>query len=114
MDTQSPATPVRLSIRGLGEICSLKNSKMIARGRLMTNPVKQVKIEAYIQSLRSQLFSELRTRGIAISTVCVQPYSTALPVPLDDSRKWISELHVSCVEVDKGEEGCDILIERIG
>lgn len=113
LDTPSPAQPIKLSIKGLGEICSFKNSKLLARGRLITDPKKQEKMDRYIQSIKSQLYSELRTRGIAISTGCSPQSLIASFMPLDDSRQWIPEIHVSCVDVEKGEEGCDILIEKI-
>jgi hypothetical protein len=38
---------LKLSIHGQGHITSFKNSKMICRGRLMTNPKKQKQMEAY-------------------------------------------------------------------
>lgn len=34
-------------------------------------------------------------------------------MPEDDSRQFIPSIHIECVEVPKGEEGADIVIERI-
>jgi len=46
-----------------GNIVSFKNSKMIARGRLITDPEKQKRMESYTQAIVSQLSSEFQTIG---------------------------------------------------
>ena len=109
----SKSPPIRLSIRGLGSAPSFKNSKMIARGRLITDPKKQKWMERCTLSFEHQLRSEFRTRGIEITTGPSALSLIALLLPLDDSRKWIPEHSVNTQQVSKGEEGADILIEAL-
>jgi hypothetical protein len=105
-------SPVVLTIRGLGHVPSFKNSKMVARGRLITDPKKQRWMEAATLSMLSQLRSESVTRGTAILTGERALYSTASFTPLDDCSKWIVKLCVSTQCVSKGEEGAEIIITR--
>lgn len=105
--------PIRLSIRGLLHCPSYKNSKMLARGRLITDPKKQKWMDRCVLSFEFQLRSEFQTRGIEITTGPSALSLIASLLPLDDSRKWIPEHSASTLPVCKGEEGADILIERI-
>lgn len=113
----SNRTPIFIALRGLEEVPSFKNSKQIVRikGRpmLITKPERQKWMERATLAIESQLRSELRTRGIEITT---GPSALSLIVsllPPDDSHQWISEHSVKSLEVSKGEAGADILIERI-
>jgi len=109
----SKSPPIRLSIRGLDHVVSFKNSKMIARGRLITDPKKQKWMERCTLSFEHQLRSEFQTRGIEITTGPSALSLIALLLPLDDSRKWIPKHSADTQLVSKGEEGADILIEVI-
>lgn len=111
--TDPPSSgPIKLSLHGLN-VVSFKNSKMIARGRLITDPKKQKQMEQIIQSFASQLTSWFRTTGIETGTGCSALSQIALYLPLDDSLKWIAEHSVKSRQVSKGNEGAVITIERI-
>jgi len=110
-DPPSRATqPIYLGLHGLGEICSFKNSKMIARGRLITDPKKQLKMESYIASLRSQLHSLWRTSVQETGTECSLASWMLLSMPADDRRQCIPEASFRFLEVPKGQEGAIIEI----
>lgn len=80
---------------------------------MLTKPEYQTWMDNAVQSFASQLSSEFRTRGIEITTAHSPLSQIASLVPLDDSRKWIPEHSVSTQIVSTGNEGCDIVIERI-
>jgi len=106
-----------LQIRGLSEVPSFKNQKQIVKmgGKvaLITKPERRKWMDRAALSIAFQLSSELATRGIGTSTAPPPLSLIASLMPLDDSRKWIPELCVSTLLVSKGEEGADIVIERI-
>lgn len=107
---------VTLEIKGLGEIPSFKNSKVLARGRMFTKPAYQKTMERITRSFEFQLKSALQTTGTGTPMEPYQPcsiVSLGQLVPLDDSRQWIPEIHVKAVKVSKGQEGAVIMIERI-
>lgn len=111
------STPVRLRIRGIGHPPSFKNTKSIFKKKggqrfIGTAPKKKKWMDQATRLFESQLRSEFQTRDIATSTAPHRQFSIASVVPLDDSRQWIKELTVTYVKVPKGEEGCDVVIER--
>lgn len=107
----SNSKSIKLVVQGISSVPSFKNSKMIARGRLITDPKKQAWMEKCIQSFVSQLRSEFQTRGIATTTGPIPLSKIALLLPLDDSRKWIPRHCVSSRQVSKGSEGAELVIE---
>lgn len=128
MNSPSPTPPpssdastrLYLTVRGLENVTSFKNSKEIVRikGRpkLVTAPRKQKWMERCIRSFESQLSSALATTEGETQTGCSQPCLTALFTPsrtFDDCVQVIPELNVRVVTVKKGEEGADIIIELI-
>lgn len=133
-DTARPArvfAPIHLKVRGVDNITSFKNSKDIVqlpikgaqkcqtcgkrpgRPMLITKKERKQQMELITASLESQLFSALATSGLAITMAPIPLCKIASLLPLDDSRQWIPELCVSTLLVAKGEEGADIMIERI-
>lgn len=104
---------MKLNVQGLGHVPSFKNHKMLARGRLITDPQKQQWMERCIQSFVSQFGSFTLTVADEMRTGPLAPYLIVSLLPLDDSRQWIPELHIYCEEADKGYEGAVITIERI-
>ena len=108
----SNSTPINLAVYGIGHVPSFKNSKLLTRGRLITDPKKQEWMEWCIQSFVSQLRSALQTRGIATTTGPIPLSKIASLLPLDDSRKWIPEHSVSTRLVSKGSEGAELVIEN--
>lgn len=115
MNGTKNTSPVVLWISGLGHVPSFKNSKMIARGRLITHPKKRKFMDKATQSLRSQLKCLSATGGGAISTVPPAQSLTVLfrQLPKDDSWQWIPEIHVKGTKCKKGAEGARITVERI-
>lgn len=109
--TGSP--PIKLVVKGLGDVPSFKNSKMIARGRLITDPEKQRWMERCTKAFESQLRSWCQTAGIVISTEQPALSRIASSMPLDDCLHWIPKVSVSWRGVSKGEEGAVVSIEPI-
>jgi len=110
MKTSSSLT---LTITGLGHCPSFKNSKMITRGRLITDPKKQKWMDACIRSIEWQLRCWFLTRGIVTATEHIPLSKIVSSLPLEDSLKWIASHSVSWRKVKKGEEGAVIEIEQI-
>ncbi len=110
----NPATgsPVRLLVRGLGPLFNFKNSKFLARGRMMTDPDLKRRMEAITQSFASQLRSHFQIADGATLTDA-QLRCLTLSLPHDDCWTAVPELVVSAKLVAEGEEGAEILIERI-
>lgn len=102
-----------LKIQGVGEIPSFKNSKMVARGRLITDPRKQKIMESITQSFESQLRSLLQTDVIEMATGLTLPSKIASFMPLDDSLAWIPEHSAKSQRTSKGQEGAIVTIERL-
>jgi hypothetical protein len=98
----------------MGHIVSFKNTKMIARRRLITDPRKRALMDQYTRVIESALSSALATTVAVTLTGLSQPCSIASLAPLDDSLDWIPESDGYRTEhVAKGEEGIDIIIERL-
>lgn len=110
-----PANPrcVRIVIAGISHVPSFKNSKMIARGRLITLPARQKWMEQAIRVIESQLRSGSAISEGAISTGPCPLSWIASSLPADDSWQWIPEIRVQVQRVTKGQEGAEILIERL-
>lgn len=112
----SNTKPVMLTVKGLGHVPSMKNSKMIVTRpmvRLMTKPAYQKWMRQCEDSFVSQLSSWYRTNVIETQMEPCQHLPTASFVPLDDSVNHIRAISVSVQDADKGREGAIILIEPI-
>ncbi len=113
---------LKLTIQGLGEIPGFKNSKSIFRNKegkpfIATNPEFKVWMERAIRLLEYQLRSGLQTIGTGMPMEHSQHCLIALSKQsgsFDDSVKWIPEMSVRAVKCKPGEEGAEIIIERIG
>jgi len=66
-----------------------------------------------IRSFVSQLISGEATRDGAMLMEPCQPSLIALSLPEDDSMNWVPEIRVYVTECEKGNEGSEIIIERI-
>ncbi len=104
---------LRLEIRGLGPVPSFKNNKMLARGKLITDPKKQKWMDQVTRSLESQLLSAIRMSVAGMETALPLPFWTALSEQFDDSVQWIPEIYVKAERCEKGDEGATICIELI-
>ncbi len=102
-----------LKIRNCGHIVSFKNSKMIARGRLMTSPIKQKAMDSYTRAIESELCSAFRTTAGETQMGHSLAYWIRSYVPQDDSVQWVPQISIEVLRVGKGEEGADITIERL-
>lgn len=113
--SQVTPSPVRLVLRGQGHVPSFKNGKMIlwSQRRTMTKPEVQKWMTRAVESFASQLRCALATNATGTTTAPIPLSLIASSLPLDDSRKWIPEHCVKTQLVARGEEGADILIERV-
>lgn len=120
----TPATPLIIRIRNQGHICSFKNTKKIVRRRLkdgqlgtpliITDPDKKQKMRGYTRDFESALSSTLATISGATQTAPFPPSLIAQLMPLDDSLDWIPESDGwRTLRVAKGEEGVDVIFERL-
>ena len=102
---------LRLEIQGLG-VPSFKNSKMLTRGRLITDPRKREVMDKITDAFESQLRSALATTGEGTRTGRLVRSLTVCATEFDDSVQWIPEIHVYVERVAKGHEGAVITIEE--
>lgn len=102
-----------LVVENIGPVVAMKNSKMIARGRLITDPRKQKWMQQCIESFVLQCCLGLAITDAGISTVPLAPSWTASLLPEDDCWQQIQQLNLSAEKCDKGKEGAIIIIERI-
>lgn len=104
---------IELVIRGIGHVPSFKNSKMLTRGKLITDPKKQKWMNKATRNLESQLRYFIPIQEIGTETGLTLLSKIASFMPLDDSLKWIPKHNVDSQRVSKGYEGANITIERI-
>jgi hypothetical protein len=104
-----------LQVKGLGHVPSFKNTKMMTRGRLITDPAKQKWMDRCIQSFVSQLCSLSQTEGSVMRTERCQQYAMSLLAQFDDSLDWICEIKIVAHPriVAKGTEGAIVILEEI-
>lgn len=112
MNNTKPSWPVRLHVKGLGHVPSFKNSKMLTRGRLITNPKKQKWMDQCIASFELQLMSLCQTREGGTSTAALQRFLTA-SLPQDDAWLFVPELKVKAEQAATHDEGALITIELL-
>jgi hypothetical protein len=106
-------------VQGLGEIPSFKNKKQIGRSFkkkavLFTKPKVKQQMERITRAIECRLRSSFLTVGIAMGTECIPLSRIVSSLPLDDSLAWIPEHSVNWRRVNKGEEGFELTIEKIG
>ncbi len=110
--------PLRLEIRGFGHPPSFKNSKSIYRRRdgkpfIATGKKGKAWMAQATASIASQLQSAALTACGATSTEEQRRYWIALSMPLDDCRQIIREIIIKTEDVEPGQEGADIVIEKL-
>ena len=101
-----------LRISGLGHVPAFKNKKMIARGRLITQPKVKKWMADAVNSICFQLHSLCQTDDAAISTEDWRQSAIAL-LPPDDNWRVIPGEYVEAKMVAKGEEGAIIRIKKL-
>jgi len=102
-----------LEIKGLGHVPSFKNGKMMARGRLITDPKKQAFMKKAAASIESQLRSLYQTTETGTQTEQSLRSWILTSLPLEDSLKWIGVPCGTWRKVKKGEEGALIEITKL-
>jgi len=105
--------PVKLVIRG-SHIPSFKNRKRVSKnGGVFTDEKVKERMDAIIQSFVSQLLCETATIERVTPMDNSRLSLMLLLLPGDDSKKWIPEIHIYSEKVKIGEEGAEIIIEKI-
>lgn len=110
---------VVLAVRHQGPVPAFKNKKRaimdLRSGRLrtLTEPKAKRWMEECIRSFELQFFSDIVINEGAILTAPYPHSLIASLLPQDDSRQWIPSLRVDVEEVPRGQEGAQIIIERI-
>lgn len=112
-DPSRPRVGISLIIQNLGHIPSFKNSKLLTRGRLITDPKKQKVMELITQAIESQLNSYTAIKDGETWMEGCQQSLIAWSKQFDDSSDWIPEIRITSKHVQKGNEGAIILIEEI-
>jgi hypothetical protein len=102
-----------LKLHGLGHVPSMKNNKMLTRGKLITKPEYQIWIDRCIRSFESQLLSLCQTGGGEMLMEGLQPSLTPWLNQFDDSVSWIPSGSWEVKYVPKGEEGAIVTLETI-
>ena len=104
-----------LEVRKMGHVPSFKNNKraILRNGKMrtLTEPKTKKWMEAATDAFVLQLLWLTQTTDAVIP---MEPFPHSLIVsslPLDDSRQWIPEINVQCVDAVEGDEGATILIE---
>ncbi len=103
---------ITLVVRGIGNVPAFKNKKIICGKRLITAPKARKWMEQAVSSLHSQLKSLFQTGGGATSTAHWQQ-SAMSSLPSDDNWKAIPQICVSVRQVEKGDEGAIIRLQKI-
>ena len=104
-----------LTIKGLGPVPGMKNSKCIfKRGDgspfIATKPEIKKWMKQAVQQLRSQLYCGSLISEDGTQMEHLRQSLTAL-LPVDDCWTCIPEIDVRCELCPKGQEGADITIE---
>lgn len=99
-------------IRGIGHVPAFKNKKIIAGKRLVTAPKARQWMELATKDMYSQLKSLFQTEGDETST---EPWqrSAIASWPLDDNWKQIPMIQVKVRQVEKGDEGAIVKLQKI-
>jgi hypothetical protein len=110
--TASPLPPVKLVIRGR-HIPSFKNAKRIVGEKLITNPEIKARKKAIEEDFVWQLLSDIRIGVLATQMGLSRRSLIALLLPEDDCWTVIPEITIKCELVEEGEEGCEVIIQKI-
>lgn len=92
---------------------SFKNSKMLTRGHLITDPARQRWMDRAIQAIESQLRSAFLTNGGETPMEPCLHSLIAWSKQFDDSVHWLPDIRIKAVTVPKGDEGATMEIELL-
>ncbi len=107
-----------LSVKNNGAVPAFKNKKRAiqmpnGKMRTLTEPKIRDWMDRVTLSFVCQLSSITPTTTGATLTVQQLHSLIVSLMPLDDSRQWISQLVISDTDVEPGEEGATITIQKI-
>lgn len=113
MNPQNPSSAgILISIQGIGHVPSFKNSKLLTRGKLITDPKKQEWMKAAQDRIASELLFAYPTSEHETVTAAKLRSWIASSLPADDSCRYLIACSWSFMNVPKGKEGALIQIER--
>lgn len=99
-----------LLVTGIGPVPSFKNKKMLAHGRLITDPKRQKWMDRCIQSFESQLRSAIQTSAGGTLMGRSLRSLIAWSRQFDDSRQWIPK---QSAEAEDGPDSACLTIEQL-
>ena len=103
---------IEFHIQGKGHCPAFKNKKMIARGRLITQPKVRQWMDSVMRDMLCTLKSLYQTTGGETSMECWQQFATCSLAP-DDRWQKIPLKVIRVRKVPKGEEGLLIKLRKI-
>lgn len=109
----SPAPSVKLEIKGQ-HIPSFKNRKRIVGDKLILRPDILARKKAIEESFVWQLLSDTQIASLATQMGVSRQSLIASLVPADDCWTVIPEITIKCELVEPGQEGCEVIIQKIG
>lgn len=104
---------VRLEIKGQ-HIPSFKNAKRIVGDKLVTRQDIKDRKKSIEESFVWQLLSDTRIASLATQMGLSRQSLIASLVPADDCWTVIPEIEIKCELVEPGQEGCEVIIKKIG
>lgn len=118
MPAPASSKSIVLEIKGL-TIPAFKNRKRAIRDRrtgkqrTLTEPRVKEQMERIILAIGFQLLSVIPTTAGETLTAQQARSWIASSLPSDDSRQIISQIFITALDCDKGEEGAQIIIEKM-
>lgn len=117
MPVKRSSEPIVLTISGIGHCLSFKNRKHAGRtpsGGMTVYTEKRIK--AWMNQAKSVIASQLRSAAAtelgATLTESQLRFWIVSRIPLNDCRQVICKLIVEDQQVEPGQEGAEIIIER--
>lgn len=111
MKVQLPET-LLLVVKGMGPPPAFKNSKMLTRGKLRTNPKNQAWMKAAQALIESQLLFKYPTAANETVTAANLRSWIASATPENDSCNYLTACSWRFMRVPKKQDGALILITR--
>jgi hypothetical protein len=101
-----------LVVKGIGPPPSFKNSKMLTRGKLITDPKKQRWMQAAQALIESQLLFKCPTDESGTVTAAKLRSWIASATPENDSCAYLTECSWRFMKVPKKQEGAILLVTK--
>lgn len=104
---------VVLRIKGIGPVPAFKNSKMLTKGKLITNPRKQKWMKQAEDIIASGLLSSFRTSANEMVTAARLRSWIASSIPANDSCRYLIACSWRFTKRPDAEPGALITIEKL-